>query len=63
MARKIEVVIITTIFTIVAGCFSIPIIIFATDSQDVTSGGNIADQLDISDCAQRQVCSMATWYS
>ena len=54
MARKIiEAVIITVIFTIVAGCFSIPIIIFATDSQDVTPGGNVADQLDISDCAQQ----------
>ena len=54
MARKIiEAVILTVIFTIVAGCFSIPIIIFATDSQNVTPEGNVADQLDISDCARQ----------
>lgn len=56
MARKIvEVVILATIFIIVAGCFSIPIIIYATDSRDIIPSQDAIHQLDISDCSQ-QVC-------
>ena len=55
MSGKIEAVIMTVIFAVIAGCFSIPIIIYATDSQDVTPGGNVIEHLDISDCTWRQV--------
>lgn len=55
MAGKIESVIMTVIFVIIAGCFSIPVIIYVTDSQDVTPGGNIIDHLDISDCTWQAI--------
>ena len=40
----------TVLFAVIAGCFSIPIFIFVTDSQDATTKRNIIEHLDISDC-------------
>ena len=50
MAGKIEAIIMTVLFAVIAGCFSIPIFIFVTDSQDATPKRNIIEHLDISDC-------------
>ena len=57
MERKIEGGILTSVFILVAGCFSIPIIIFATSSQDSTSDSVVieilADQFNVNDCSQQ----------
>lgn len=57
MAKKVEVVIMTGVFMIVFGSFSIPIIIYATNSQDATSTSNVVaiDQIDIrnGDCSRK----------
>lgn len=50
MAGKIEAIIMTVLFAVIVGCFSIPIFIFVTDSQDATPKRNIIEHLDISDC-------------
>ena len=57
MKRKIEGAIMTSVFILVAGCFSVPIIIYATSYQD--SAGNsaimeiFADQFNIDECSQQ----------
>ena len=47
----------TSVFILVAGCFSIPIIIFATSSQDSASDSSVieilADQFNINECSQQ----------
>ena len=65
MTRKVEVIIVTTIFIIVVGCFSIPIIIYATDSQDITTPReDVMTQVDISNCPQQvAIASYGSSYS
>ena len=54
MARKFEGVIMIGVFMIVAGCFSIPIIIYAASSQDTTTNSSVViEQLDINQCSQQ----------
>lgn len=55
MAGKLEVIFMASVFVIVAGCFSIPIIIYATNYQDDTIKRSILDQLnfDITGCPQK----------
>lgn len=55
MARKIEGFIMIGVFMIVAGCFSIPIIIYAANSQDTaaTNRNVVIEQLDINACSQQ----------
>jgi len=65
MERKIEVIIMVALFVIFVGCFSIPTILYATDSSDVTPTRSTVDQLDINNCS-RQVaiakCNMIRYY-
>lgn len=63
MARKVEVIIIAAIFTVVVGCFSVPIIIYATGSQHAADRGSIMDQLDISDCTWQVWVIKTLWLS
>ena len=53
--KKLEIIILVGVFMIVAGCFSVPIIIFAINSQDDTGGFNILEQLhfNINHCDQQ----------
>ena len=57
MYSKGEVIFVICVFIIVFGCFSIPIILYATD--DVTSDLNLAitlfAEIDIDDCPLQQV--------
>ena len=57
MERKTEGAIITSVFILVAGFFSIPIIIFATSSQDSASDSVVieilADQFNVNECSQQ----------
>lgn len=59
MERKIEGAIIAIVFILVVGCFSIPIVIYATSSQDSTGDSVVieilADQFNVNECS-RQVC-------
>ena len=57
MARTIEVVIVACVFVIVVICFSIPIIIYAINSQDhgrVTTTRDILYNIDIINCSRDQ---------
>ena len=45
--KKLEIIILVGVFVIVAGCFSIPIIIFAINSQHDTGALNILEQLHV----------------
>lgn len=52
MTRNVvEVIVMAAIFTIIAACFSIPIVIYATDSRDITPNKDAVNQLDINDCS------------
>ena len=58
MARKFEVIILTGLFITTVVCFSIPVIIYATSSQD--AGTNAAllmltEHFDINECPQQKV--------
>ena len=57
METKIEGAIIASVFILVAGCFSIPIIIYATSSQDSNSDSIaieiLADQFNVNECSQK----------
>ena len=57
MERKIEGTIMASVFILVAGCFSIPIIIYATSSQDSNSDSIaieiLADQFNVNECSQQ----------
>ena len=53
--KRVEIIILVGVFVIVAGCFSIPIIIFVINSQRDAGGLNILEQLrfDINRCDQQ----------
>ena len=57
MEGKIKVVILTNVFIFVAGVFSIPIIIYATSTQDTTSDSvvieTLAEQFNVNECSQQ----------
>ena len=56
MARKFEVAILTGLFTITVGCFSIPVIIYATSSQDAGTNDSLlklTEHFDINECPQK----------
>ena len=60
MAGKFEVLILMGVFIIIAGCFSIPIIIYATSSQDTAASTNAAlkklvENFDVNKCPQQPV--------
>lgn len=58
MERKIKVALLTSIFIFVAaGFFSIPIIIYATNTQDTTGDSvvieTLVEQFDVNECSQQ----------
>ena len=58
MARKFEAAIMTAVFLTIASCFSVPIIMYATDSHDDGSDAAIIrlkELIDVNECPQ-QVC-------
>ena len=64
MARKVEVAILTALFIITVGCFSIPVLIYATSSQDAGTNAallKLAEHLDINTCPQKVVIATAVY--
>ena len=51
MHKTGEIVLLICVFSFVVGCFSIPIIIYATDS-DVTPSQYIGIEIDVNNCPQ-----------
>ena len=53
--------ILTSVFTFVTGVFSIPIIIYATSTQDTTGDSvvieTLAEQFNVNECSQQQVAN------
>lgn len=64
MARRIEVAILTAVFIVIAGCFSISIVIYASGSRDTANSAikRFKEQLGISECSQ-QVYKLLLVYS
>ena len=56
MARKVEATILTALFIVTVGCFSIPVIIYATSSQDAGTNAallKLVEHIDINKCSQK----------
>ena len=56
MVRKFEVTVLTGLFIITVGCFSIPVIIYATSSQDAGTNAallKLMEHLDMNECPQK----------
>ena len=57
MAKKIEVGVLMSVFILVAGCFSVPIIVYVTSSEDTASEVALieilVEQFDINECSQK----------
>ena len=58
MARKIEVGVLMGVFILVAGCVSVPIIVYVTSSQDTANEVGLIKTLvelfDINECSSSQ---------
>jgi len=50
------------LFVIVVGCFSIPTILYAIDSSDVTPTRSTVDQLDINNCSRQVAIAKCMQY-
>ena len=63
MYSKKEVIFVICVFIFVFGCFSIPIILYATD--DVISDINLSElpEIDIDDCPLQQVASSSCMHA
>ena len=56
MGRKFEVALLTGLFIITVGCFSIPVVIYATSSQDAGTNAallKLTEHFDINKCPQK----------
>ena len=63
MAKKIEVGVLMSVFIFVAGCFSVPIIVYVNSFEDTSSEvaliEMLVEQFDINGCSQKVQLAIA----